>query len=165
MSIILSIIACLASLIAMILMVLKKSRAYAIAIIFSSIGIITGFIALALKSPRDEVQMGFDYLGFIVAILAIIATLLLGMQLYHVFRLKDDADEVQKAKQRIDEYTASIEDLTRKTNTLSETLAKLSEKTKSLDEDIKPLYDSVSDIQNKLESAVFVVHDGPCDDK
>ena len=84
----------------------KKNKHDALAIIFSAIAIVASFIALALSAPREiePNKLGFDYLGIIVAILAVFATLLLGMQLYHVFRVKEDADEVQKAKLKIDDY-------------------------------------------------------------
>ena len=68
-----------------------------------------------------------DYLGFIVAVLAVFATLLLGMQLYHVFRMKEDAEEVAKAKRQMDEYAAKMEILTKKS-------VELEEKIKYLDE-------------------------------
>lgn len=111
-------ISCLVSLTALSVVVLKKSKSNAIALVLSAVGIITGFIALAVAAPRDCSQLGVDYLGLIVAVLAVFATLLLGMQLYHVFRMKEDAEEVAKAKQQIDEYAAKMEELTKKSEEL-----------------------------------------------
>ena len=48
------------------------------------------------------------------------AILLLGMQLYHVFRMKEDAEEVAKAKRQMDEYAAKMEILTKKSVELEE---------------------------------------------
>ena len=91
-------LSCLASLTAISIVVLKTSKSNAISLVLSTVGIITGFTALALAAPRDYSQIGVDYLGIIVAVLAVFATLLLGMQLHHVFRMKEDADKVAKAK-------------------------------------------------------------------
>lgn len=44
-------------------------------------------------------------------------------------------------------------------------MEKLSERSKNLEEEISPLYDSVADITEKLEHAVYVDDNGPCDDK
>lgn len=109
---------CLASLTALSVVVLKKRKSSAITLMMSAVGIITGFIALAVAAPRDTALLGVDYLGLIVAVLAVFATLLLGMQLYHVFRMKEDADEVAKAKQQMDEYAAKMEELTKKSEEL-----------------------------------------------
>jgi TctA family transporter len=120
-------ISCLASLTALSIAVLKKSRSNAITLVLSVVGIITGFIALALAAPRDYSRQGVDYLGFIVAVLAVFATLLLGMQLYHVFRMKEDADEVTKAKQQIDEYVAKMEGLAKRSEELEKKINTLND--------------------------------------
>jgi TctA family transporter len=120
-------ISCLASLTVMSIAVLKKSKSNAITLVLSVVGIITGFIALALAAPRDYSRQGVDYLGFIVAVLAVFATLLLGMQLYHVFRMKEDADEVAKAKQQIDEYVAKMEGLTKSSEELEKKIKTLND--------------------------------------
>lgn len=146
----------------------KKNKHDALAIIFSAIAIVASFIALALSAPREiePNKLGFDYLGIIVAILAVFATLLLGMQLYHVFRVKEDADEVQKAKLKIDDYEKKVEELITQAENLTSTLDQLKEKTKGLEEEISPLYDSIGDLEERLKFAVFTdPNDGPCDDK
>lgn len=144
-------ISCLASLTAMSIVVMKKSKSNAISLILSAVGIITGFIALALAAPRDDSQFGVDYLGIIVAVLAVFATLLLGMQLYHVFRMKEDADDVAKAKKQIDEYAVKIEELTKKSEELEEYLNTLGSIT--------------NDLAERAEHAVYFSTDGPDDDK
>lgn len=151
MVIILVAISCFTSLTAMSIVVLKKSKSNAITLVLGAVGIITGFIALALATPRDYSQFGVDYLGIIVAVLAVFATLLLGMQLYHVFRMKEDADEVAKAKKQIDEYAAKIEELTKKSEELEKYINTLGSITSSLVE--------------RAEHAVYVAEDGPDDDK
>lgn len=106
MVIILSLISCISSLTAITILALSKSKRNSVAIIFSIIGIIISFIAIAVSAPRDPILHEFDYLGFIVSILAVFATLLLGLQLYHAFNLKEDAKKVKEAKQSIEEYDA-----------------------------------------------------------
>lgn len=144
-------ISCLASLTALSVVVLKKSKSNAITLVLSVVGVITGFIALALAAPRDTAQLGVDYLGLIVAILAVFATLLLGMQLYHVFRMKEDADEVAMAKQQIDDYATKLRALTKKSE--------------DLEEKIKTLDDITSDLAERAKHAVYFEEDGPDDDK
>ena len=120
-------ISCIASLTALSIVVLKKSKSNAISLLLSVVGIITGFMSLALAVPRDTTQLGVDYLGLIVAVLAVFATLLLGMQLYHVFRMKEDADEVAKAKQHIEEYATKMEEMKKKSEELEEKIKYLDE--------------------------------------
>lgn len=158
-------IACICSLIAISTIALKKSKSNAVTIVLSIIGLIAGFVALAINAPRATDQLGFDYLGFIVAILAIFATLLLGLQLYNVFKLKEDADDVHKAKQRIDNYTRQMEEFTKRSEALSQTLEQLSQKTSNIEEEIKTLNDIASDLEEKSDRAVYIANDGPCDDK
>ena len=161
-----ALLSCAASIIAIIAIFWRKSKSNPLAFVGSIIGIVSGFIALAISAPRDFEQHSFDYLGIIVAILAVFATLLLAMQLYHVFRLKEDAKEVHKAKKRIDKYADRIDKLKRLADGLSETIDELSTKTEALEEDIKPLYDSIADIEERFKTVVtFNPYDGPCDDK
>lgn len=148
------------------IMSLRKKGVYALPVVLSVIGLITGFIALSLTSPRNTTQLGIDYLGFIVAILAIFATLLLGMQLYNVFRLKEDADQVKEAKKQIDGYAAKVENLIPQIKTLEEMIQDLEKQTKSLKEDNDILTDVASDLLKKSAHAVYIdTNDGPDDDK
>lgn len=87
-------------------------------IIFSSISLIASIVALAVALPRAE--MGVDYLGVLVAILGAFATLLLAMQLYNVFSLKEDAKKVAEAKEVIEKYAKQVSNLENKIKDLEE---------------------------------------------
>ena len=151
MVIVFALLACFLSLIALIQTAVRNIKRDALTIVLSSIGLISGFLALAISSPRDISQLGIDYLGIIVAILAAFSTLLLGMQLYHVFRLKEDADEVHKAKEGIEKYSEKLEEIK---NQITNAKA-----------DISELNNIVSDLYEKSEHALYIDEDGPCDDK
>ena len=160
MLIIFVILSCLSSLSTISLLALRKNKFNSLPVILSIIGLITGFIALALASPRDSSQLlSVDYLGIIVSILGIFATLLLGMQLYNVFKLKEDADQVNKAKRLIEEYAKKVE-------YLSEKIDNLSEQTMKVEGEITYLRDIASDLMEKSEHAIYNdPEDGPDDDK
>lgn len=152
---ILAFVACISSITAL---VIRNKKTNSISIALSIVGIFAGFIALAIAAPRDMAALQLDYLGFIVAILAVFATLLLAMQLYNVFSVKEDASKVEEARDIIENYASKVEELSNK-------LEKLSEKSKDLEDEISPLYHSVSDIMEKMKRAVYFVDDGPDDDK
>lgn len=99
---------------------MAKSKRNAIPIILSSISIVVGFIALALSAPRPEIAclIEVDYIGIIVAILALITTLLIGMQLYHAFNLKEDAKKVEEALDVIENYSKKVSSLEEKIHEL-----------------------------------------------
>ena len=158
-------IACLSSLIVISILALRKSKSNTIAVVFSSIGIITSFLALSLSSPRDLSGLCPDYLGFIVAILAILTTLLVGMQLYHAFNLKEDAKEVAKAKEVIDDYAHKLEELTKKTDSLNATIDEMNMQTEEITKDINKLNDVTSDLMDKASHAAYLGDAEPCDDK
>lgn len=158
-------IACLSSLIVLSVLALRKSKSNTIAVVFSAIGIITGFIALSLSSPRDLSGLCPDYLGFIVTIIAVLTTLLVGMQLYHAFNLKEDAKEVAQAKQVIDDYARKLEDLTTQTDFLKATIANMNLQTEEITKEINKLNYETFDLKNKASHAVYVADDGLCDDK
>ena len=65
--------------------------------------------------------------------------------------MKEDADEVAKAKKQIDEYAAKIEELTKKS--------------KELEDNINTLDDITSILADRAEHAVYFEADGPDDDK
>lgn len=154
-----AIVSCVCSLSVLTLLAMKQNKRSTLSVIFSVVGVLSGIVALAIANPRDPVQFGIDYLGIIVAILALLATLLLGMQLYNVFRLKEDADEVEKAKKQIDEYYHKVVEL-------SEKISHLNDQSSKLEEDIKMLSDITSDLMEKSEHAVYIdPYDGPDDDK
>ena len=118
--IVMVLIACIFSFTSIAMLALRNSKGSALVTILSAIGIVSGMIALALSSPRDmSTSLGLDYLGIIVAILGIITTLLLGLQLYHTFNLKEDAKEVMQARQIVDRYQKDVEELKRQSACLS----------------------------------------------
>lgn len=158
-------IACLSSIIAFSVMALRKSKGNSLSVVFSVLGLVAGFVALSLSAPRNSDQLGFDYLGIIVAILAIFATLLLGLQLYNAFKLKEDADEVHKAKQRIVDYETKMERLTKQSESLQLTLDQLTKQTNIIESEIKSLNDITSDLKEKSKNAVYVSDDDPFYDK
>ena len=150
---------CLTSLATISLLALRKSKFHSMTVMFSIVGIITGFIALTFAVPRDPTQLAIDYLGVIVSILAIFATLLLGMQLYNVFKLKEDAEQVNEAKKLIEGYSKKVE-------YLSDKIENLSKQTIKVKEEISTLSDIASDLMEKSEHALYSdSEDGPDDDK
>lgn len=154
------------SLLALILTVIRNNRRDYLAIVPSTMGLICGFIALAVAAPRDVPNLGLDYLGIIVAILAALITMLVGMQLYNALKLKEDAREVSNAKEHIDHYSEKIDTLKQQTDSLSETIDNLNTKTIEIEEDIRPLYDSIMELQEKMKWAILKdPYDGPDDDK
>ncbi len=156
---IVAIVSCVCSLFVLTVLAMRQNKRSTLPIILSVVGVLSGIVALAIANPRDPVQFGIDYLGIIVAILALLAALLLGMQLYNVFRLKEDADEVGKAKKQIDEYYHKVVEL-------SEKISHLNDQSSKLEEDIKMLSDITSDLMEKSEHAVYIgPYDGPDDDK
>lgn len=156
---ILAIVSCACSLCVLTVLAMKQNKRNTLTVLFSVVGILSGFVALSIANPREPVQLGLDYLGIIVAILALLATLLLGMQLYNVFRLKEDADEVEKAKKHIDEYANKVVEL-------SEKITLLSNQSSKIEEDINMLSDITSDLLEKSEHAVYIdPYEGPDDDK
>ena len=100
----------------------RESKPNAISVALSSVALVAAFVALALAAPRslDPGKMNVDYLGIIVAILAAFATLLLAMQLYTVFGLKEDAKKVADAKDVIDRYAKQVLELEEKIKKLEE---------------------------------------------
>ena len=165
---ILTSISCVCSIASLLLLFFRKIIRGAFPTVLSVVGLVTSYIAIAIAAPRyvEPSKYGFDYLGIIVGILAALVTFLVGMQLYNALRLKEDADEVSKAKSHIDTYAERIDALKNQADALSETIDELNTKTEVLEEDIKPLYDSVMELQEKAKNAVYDAPcDGPCDDK
>ena len=156
---IVAIVSCVCSLFVLTVLAMRQNKRSTLPIILSVVGVLSGIVALAIANPRDPVQFGIDYLGIIVAILALLAALLLGMQLYNVFRLKEDADAVERAKNQIDEYAKRVVDLSKMISDLSSQLSKI-------EQDVNSLSDVTSDLMEKSEHAVYIdPYDGPDDDK
>lgn len=95
-----------------------KDKRDVFTIFLSSISLIASIVAIAVALPRTQLEI--DYLGVIVAILAAFATLLLAMQLYNVFNLKEDAKKVAEAKEVIEKYSEQVIVLEEKINKLEE---------------------------------------------
>lgn len=162
----LSIIACFASLLSLTLVAARKNKRNALVIVLSVVGITAGITTLALSAPRDVSDYGFDYIGVIVTILSALITLLVGMQLYNALRLKEDADEVSKAKEHVDKYAEMIDALKKQAEGISEMIDELNVKTEVLEEDIQPLNEIIRELQDKMKRAVLKdPYDGPDDDK
>ena len=107
---------------AIIALVTRDNKPNAISVALSSVALVAAFAALALVAPRslEPSNMSVDYLGIIVAILAAFATLLLAMQLYTVFGLKEDAKKVVDARDVIDRYAEQVLELEEKIKKLEE---------------------------------------------
>ena len=142
-----AVFSCLFSLIALSIAILRKNKRESYATVFSVIGILSGFIAISIAAPRDMSKLGIDYLGIIVALLAAFATLLLGMQLYHGLRLKEDADEVMNAKETVQKYANDIKHLT---DTIHELVNQKDE-----------LQGQVADLQEKIKMLGISYIDNP----
>ena len=137
---IVAIVSCVCSLFVLTVLAMRQNKRSTLPIILSVVGVLSGIVALAIANPRDPVQFGIDYLGIIVAILALLAALLLGMQLYNVFRLKEDAE--------------------------SKMISDLSSQLSKIEQDVNSLSDVTSDLMEKSEHAVYIdPYDGPDDDK
>lgn len=87
--------------------------------IFFCVGVAVHYLAYMLPRQLDaEAQnthiqnLGVDYLGLIVAIFAVIVTLLVGWQIYNTIKVKDEFDDLKKikgeTKQEVDEAVNRI---------------------------------------------------------
>lgn len=87
--------------------------------LFFCVGVATHYLAYMLPRQLDaEAQnthiqnLGVDYLGLIVAIFAVIVTLLVGWQIYNTIKVKDEFDDLKKikgeTKQEVDEAVNRI---------------------------------------------------------
>lgn len=63
-------------------------------LLFSCFAMVLSFIAIALELPHTDTQYSFDYFGVIVAVLAILVTVLLGWQIYNGIKFEE---QVRKA--------------------------------------------------------------------
>lgn len=103
-------------------MTYRNSKYNSIPVTFSTVAIVAAFGALAFAAPRKlhPSNLNVDYLGIVVAILAAFATLLLAMQLYNVFSVKEDAQKVAEAKDVIEKYANQVSNLEEKIKVLEE---------------------------------------------
>lgn len=61
---------------------------------FLSISVIASVIAICRTHPR--VELGFDYMGLIVGILALLVTMLIGWQIYNALSLEQKVSNIKK---------------------------------------------------------------------
>lgn len=126
---------------AILALVNKDSKPKAISIALSSVALVAAFGALAIAAPRnlEPDNLTVDYLGIIVAILGAFATLLLAMQLYNVFSVKEDAKKVAEAKDVIEKYAKQVSEL-------EEKIKQQEEKSRVIDEEIKkrPIMETIT---------------------
>ena len=66
-------------------------------LIFSLASISLSIISICRSYPRN-MELGFDYLGFIIGILGIIVAVLIGWQLFNALNLKDYVQQAEEAK-------------------------------------------------------------------
>ncbi len=85
-------------------------------IIFSLAAIIMSIVALAHTHPRSlysdnskTVVLGFDYIGVIVAILALLVTFLVAWQIWQTIASKEDIREMKKTAEKLEELERSLE--------------------------------------------------------
>lgn len=95
----------------------KKCHFYKVAISFLSLVVFLQLIILSIYAPRVITgnSLGFDYLGVIVAILALLVTFLVAWQIYKTIEVKREmelaAAESRKAKRLVNKCRGDIERL------------------------------------------------------
>lgn len=151
MTVVFSIIGFVVALVAILMSVLLKKRG-SYTFLISIVALCSSYIAVANSYPRNFETNGLDYIGIMVSILGIIVAILVGLQLYNVFRLKEDADQVKNAVEQLEEYKKAFDDL--------------KEKMDNMKTEINEYKDIQDDLVRKSENAVyFDIADAPCDDK
>lgn len=151
MALVFSIIGFIVALAAILMSVLLKTRG-SYTFLISIVALCLSYIAVANSYPRNFETNGLDYIGIMVSILGIIVAILVGLQLYNVFRLKEDADQVKNAVEQLEEYKKAYEDLKQKMEDVSK--------------DMNAYKDTLKDLSKKAEHAIyFDYNDGPCDEK
>lgn len=87
------------------------SNGVAWAIIFSLAAIIMSICALAHKCPRiyGKGNLGFDYLGVIVGILALLVTFLVAWQIWQTMASKEELRRVERIGKKYDDLTKQVE--------------------------------------------------------
>ena len=113
-----------------------------------SLGAITlSVIAISNVYPRN-VNLGFDYLGFIIGILGIIVAVLIGWQLFNAFNLKEYSDQAKKAK---DEAFEAKEKVLKEVNIINSQLdqIKIDLSSKLGRDELQPI--SSEDFENMLK--------------
>ena len=134
---------------------LSSEKANIFPSLFSLIALVCSCIALAVCLPRSNVQYSMDYWDVIIAILALLITILLGWQIYNTIKFEEQVRKVEKA-------ASEAEGLWSSTKTSTE---ELDTKIKSMQDDISAAFDDIVELKEKSKSAIYFVPDGPDDDK
>ena len=91
----------------------KINRAFTLSVI--SLLIVIAIVCLWMFKSREIAVVTLDtFVGVIVALLAIIVTLVLGWQIFNIFELKNKIDEVNELKKQFGQQQRTIEQLTLK---------------------------------------------------
>lgn len=87
-------------------------RNNAFPLIFSIIAILVSVVAIALVCPKSNFQPQMGYLDVIIAILAVLITILLGWQIYNGIRFSEQVIQIKeslKESERIQKEIVSID--------------------------------------------------------
>lgn len=91
----------------------KINRAFTLSVI--SLLIVIAIVCLWMFKSREIAVVTLDtFVGVIVALLAIIVTIVLGWQIFNIFELKNKIDEVNELKKQFGQQQRTIEQLTLK---------------------------------------------------
>lgn len=94
---------------------LSKKANWAIGLSSAVFLIVVAMIAMWICEAREICVVELDsFIGVIVALLAIIVTLVLGWQIFNIFELKNKIDEVNELKKQFNEQQNNIQQLTLK---------------------------------------------------
>ena len=94
---------------------LSKKANWAIGLSSASFLIVVSMITMWICEAREICVVELDsFIGVIVALLAIIVTLVLGWQIFNIFELKNKIDEVNELKKQFKEQQNNIQQLTLK---------------------------------------------------
>lgn len=148
---------------AIIALVNKDSKPNAISVALSSIALVSAFSALAIAAPRNLTpsNLTVDYLGIIVAILAAFSTLLLAMQLYNVFSVKEDAQKALEAKKSITESAEKVKKIEAQYNSLQEMVNSLQIKYSDLQVKNNSIEQQYKVLQEKIDNLGLHITENP----
>lgn len=159
-TLVIAIISLLFSFVTLSVIWLGKNKGNSVSFALSVVGIVSAVVALSLASPRDLSRNSeVDYIGFLVGILGVLVTVLVGLQLYNALKIKDDADEVHK---KIEKYENKLTELSNQNDKLSE---KIEEQNKmilgfeQLTGSLQDKYDSILVSFNELKEKISIIGD------
>ena len=133
----------------------------------SVVAIILAFIAVAVSLPRDvDKAVEMDYLGVIVGVLSFLITVLIGWQLYSVFRIKDDVQEANNAKESakadLESINQSAEQAKQSAKEIKETADKFYQDAEIIK---KSVFDASSDAKKTADEIGQMLDDLPLDNR